>query len=181
MSREQIILLVAAAIVVAWMVGAYNRLLGLRAAVAGAWKQVDEALQQRGDAIAPLVSALRTPLSGEHRALDALLAAQLQVQAAAAAMRARPVAASLAAALIGAEAAMASASSRVLALLDQQDGLRRDESVAPYASVLGESVGRLTFARQLFNDAAQAYNDALHQVPTRLLSRFFGFQAAGRI
>ncbi|MDE2453595.1 MAG: LemA family protein, partial [Burkholderiales bacterium] len=109
------------------------------------------------------------------------LAAQLQVQAAAAAMRARPVAASLAAALIGAEAAMASASSRVLALLDQQDGLRRDESVAPYASVLGESVGRLTFARQLFNDAAQAYNDALHQVPTRLLSRFFGFQAAGRI
>jgi LemA protein len=40
---------------------------------------------------------------------------------------------------------------------------------------------RLAFARQLFNDAAQTYDAALVQFPTRLLVRLFGFGPAGRL
>jgi len=181
MSDAQIAVLVAAAILVFWMVGAYNRLVAMRTAIGSAWQLVGEVLAKRGDAVLALVAALREPLAGEQGALDALLAAEKQVRNAAVALGARPVMAPLAGALIAGEAAMASAASRVLALLEQHAELRTDAAVAPQVAVLNDSVSRLAFARQLFNDAAQAYNDAAHQFPTRLLVQMFGFGPAGRI
>ena len=181
MSDGQIALLALAAVLVFWMVGAYNRLVALRSAIGSAWLLVGEVLAKRGDAVNALVLALREPLADEHGALDALLAADAQIRAAADALRANPVAAPPAAALVAAEAAMASASSRVLALLDQHRELRADVVVAPHAALIGDSQARLIFARQLFNEAAQAYNAAARQFPTRLLTRLYGFGTAGRI
>jgi LemA protein len=181
MSNGQIGVLVAAAILVFWMVGAYNRLVTLRSAIGSAWQQVGEVLARRGEAVALLAASLREPLAAELGALDALLSAQAQLQAAAMALGARPVAASLAAALTAAEAAWASAASRVLALLEQLPELRAEPGIGPQAAVLVECVARLAFARQLFNEAAQAYNSAARQFPTRLLTRLFGFGTAGRI
>jgi LemA protein len=180
-SAAQVAALAAAAVLVFWMVGAYNRLVALRNQVGAAWAQLDEVLQRRGAAVLPLVGALREPLVGEGAALDALLAAQAQVAAAADAMRPRPVIAEAAQALSRAEALMAAASARVLALLDLQAELRRAEAVAPHAQALAEAEPRLAFARQLFNDAVQAYNDAARQWPTRLLTRLYGFGTAGRL
>jgi len=181
MSHTQIAVLAAAAVLVFWMVGAYNRLVALRNAIGAGWQHVDEVLRQRGAAIVPLVAALREPLAAEHGALEALLAAERQVRGAADALGARPVMASLAAAFVGAEAGMASASSRLLALITQQPELGASDAVAPHRKVLEETAARLAFARQLFNDAAGAYNAAARQFPTRLLVRLYGFGTAGRI
>lgn len=181
MSGAQIGWLVAAAVVAFWMVGAYNRLVALRNRIGKAWALVDEALRGRGEAVAALVSALRAPLAAEQGALDALLAAQAQVRAAADALGARPVLGALAGAVVAAETSMASASARVLALLDAQAALRAEPAVAPHAQALRDSVQRLAFARQIFNEAAQAYNDAVRQFPTRLLARLYGFGTAGRL
>jgi LemA protein len=84
-------------------------------------------------------------------------------------------------ALVLAEALMAAASARVLALLDLQAELRCTEAVAGPALALREAEPRLGFARQLFNDAVQAYNDAARQWPTRWLTRLYGFGTAGRL
>jgi len=181
MSDTQIAVLAAAAVLVFWMVGAYNRLVALRNAIGSAWQQVDEVLRSRGEAIPRLVAALRQPLAAEQGALDALLAAERQVRSAADALGARPVMASFAAAFVGAESAMASASARVLALVAQQPELGASAEVAPHRSVLEQTSGRLAFSRQLFNDAAGAYNAAARQFPTRLLTRLYGFGTAGRI
>jgi LemA protein len=40
---------------------------------------------------------------------------------------------------------------------------------------------RLAFARQVFNEAAEAYNAAISLFPTRLLVPMFRFGRAGRI
>ena len=181
MSTAQIVTLGLAALLVFWMLGAYNRVMALRNAIGGAWQQVDDTLQKRGAAVAPLAAALREPLAAEQRALDALIAAQTQVQAAADAVRLRPVQAERVAALTGAEAAMRAATSRVLALLDQHPGLLEDEAIAGPVRVLREAEPRLGFARQLFNDASQTYDTAVQQFPTRLLARLYGFGAAGRL
>lgn len=171
----------AAAVVLFWMVGAYNRLIGLRDKVAAAWQQVDEALQRRGESVAPLVAALRDGLVGEGAALDALLSAQAQVAAASDGLRPRPVVADATQALLRAEALMAAASARVLALLDLHPDLQATAAVAPHAQALRDAEPALSFARQWFNQAAQAYNDAACQWPTRLLTRLFGFGTAGRL
>jgi LemA protein len=181
MSAGTIAALLVVAVLVFWMVGAYNRLVGLRNRIGSAWQQVDEALQRRGEAVAPLVAALREGLVGEGAALDALLSAQAQVAAAADGLRPRPMLADSTQALVLAEALMAAASARVLALLDLQAELRCTEAVAGPALALREAEPRLGFARQLFNDAVQAYNDAARQWPTRWLTRLYGFGTAGRL
>ena len=40
---------------------------------------------------------------------------------------------------------------------------------------------RLRFARQLFNEAAVPYDEAITTFPTSLLVRAFRFEAAGRL
>jgi LemA protein len=181
MDTQQWAALALAAVVMFWMIGAYNRLVAQRNAIGNAWARVDEALQQRAAAAAPLAEALMRPLAAEQGALQAWTAAHALAVRTAAAMSAQPVSVDHATAWLAAESALAAASARLFALLEQQPDWARDETVAPWAAAWREGQGRLPFARQAFNDAAQTHNDALAMFPTRLLAPMFGFRPAGRI
>ena len=181
MNTQQIGLLALAAVLVFWTVGAYNRLVALRNAIAQAWAKVDEALRQRQAAAEPLLAALREPLGAEQGALDAWLTAGTEAGRAAALMGSKPVVQAHALAWAAAEAAQAAAASRVFALLEQQSELRLQEPVATQALAWRDATKRLGFARQLFNETATPYNEALRTFPTRLLVGFFRFGPAGRV
>ncbi|MBK6471600.1 MAG: LemA family protein [Betaproteobacteria bacterium] len=181
MSAEQIGLLALAAVLMFWAVGAYNRLVQLRSAIAGAWAKVDDALRQRSAAADALQAALREPLAAEQGALDAWQAALAEAARAASALGAKPVVAAHAVAWVAAEAALSAAASRVFALLEQQIELRQPGAVASQVQVWNEASQRLRFARQLFNEVAAPYDDAIATFPTRLLVRAFRFKAAGRL
>ena len=181
LSAQQLVALALGALLVFWMVGAYNRLVALRNAIGQAWAMVDEALRQRAAAAEPLLAALRGPLAGELGALDTLQAALAEAARAAASMAARPVVQAHAAAWVTAEAALAAAASRVFALFEHDVELRASAGVAGPATQWGEASTRLGFARQLFNEAAEPYNDALRLFPTSLLVGMFRFGQAGRV
>jgi LemA protein len=181
MTGEQLAVLLAAAVVVFWMVGAYNRLMAMRNAIGAAWTHIDEALRQRAEVAAPLVQALRGPLAAEQGALDALLAAHGQASDAAMAMSARPLVTASAAAWLAAETALAAAASRVLALLEQHAELRATPPVAAAVATWGQVEARLAYTCQVFDAAAAAYNEAAAQLPTRWLLPLFRFEAAGRL
>ena len=181
MDGRQLLLLALAAVLVFWTVGAYNRLVALRNAVAEAWAKVDEALRQRQAAAEPLLAALREPLAAEQGALDAWAAASTEAARAAAVMGSKPVVQAHALAWAAAEAAQAAAASRVFALLDQHTELRLQALVAAQALAWRDAMKRLGFARQLFNETAAPYNEALRAFPTRLLVRLFRFGPAGRV
>jgi len=180
-STQQLLLIAAAALLVFWTLGAHNRLVALRNAIIAAWAQVDEPLKRRAAALAALVAGLRAHLPDESGALDAALAAQSQLQAAADALGARPALAPRASALAAAEAALSAALSRLLALLEQRSGLAGADDLTPHVAALRDATQRLAFARQLFNDAVRHYNEAAQQFPTRLLAGLFGFGAAGTL
>ncbi|MBL8332338.1 MAG: LemA family protein [Rubrivivax sp.] len=181
MSGTQWALLVVAAVLAFWAVGAHNRLVAHRNAIADAFRHVDDAVQRRAAAATALADLARTALASEAGSLDAWLAAHTATRQAADALRARPVQAPLAAALAASEAPLAAATARVLALLDQHPSLTADASVAALGATLRETEARLVFARQLFNEAVQAYNEAARQLPTRWLARVLGFGTAGRL
>lgn len=181
MSGEQIALLAAAALVVFWVLGAYNRLVAMRNEIGQAWAKVDETLRQRAATVAALVTALREPLAAEQGALDALLAAQGASTQATEALAARVVSAPRAADWLRAEGVLTAAASRVLALVEQQAELHRHEPLMTLVHGWHEQQPRLAFARQLFNETAGTYDEALAQFPTRLLVRLFGFSRAGRL
>lgn len=178
MTAQTIVFIVLAALLVFWALGAHNRLMTLRSAIAAAWAQLDEPMQRRGHAVLSLTEALREPLADEGVALDSLHAAQQACAEAAQALRRRAQDAPRAKALAAAEAALAAALTRVLALLEPQAALRGEPVLASHLAVLHEAAPRMDFARQLYNDAVQAYNEALRQFPTQLLARLFGFAPA---
>lgn len=181
MSTAQVLGLIVVAVLAFWMVGAYNRLVALRNAIGSAWTQVHAAVRTRGEVVGPLVTALRVPLATESASLDAVLVAQSQVAAAAEAMAARPMLAASAGGVLETETAMASSVMRLLALLDLHQELMADAALSGLVTSLRDAEPRLAFARQLFNEAAQEYNDAARQFPTRLLARLYGFGTAGRL
>jgi LemA protein len=165
-----------------WALGAYNRLVAMRNGVAAAWAQADEALRRRAEGTEPFVAALRLPLAAEQGALDALLAAHAGAARAAGVMSARPLAPASALAWAEAERHLGAAAARVFSLAEgQAEALAGNEAVIAARRAWAEGEQRLTFARQLFNDAAAAYDEAIAIFPTSLLSPAFGFRAAGRV
>jgi LemA protein len=179
---SRLLVLGIAAVLMFWMVGAYNRLVALRNAIGQAWAQVDEPLRRRREVLQALADALRPELPDEAASLEALEGALLQVQAAADAVRARPVVARLTATFKTAEEVLVTALARVVAVLEHHPALRDETpAVAQALQALNEVEPRLAFGRQLFNEAAQAYNEAARQFPTRLLTRMYGFGLAGSL
>ena len=181
MSVEALSYLALLAVLGLWMLGAHNRVTALRAAVLAAWAAVDQALGRRGQALASLLAAVAQPLASESAALDAVAQAQAQVLAAQDQVRRAPVMHPAVADLSKADAVLAAVLVRLLSLVDQQPALRADETVRNALAGLKEVPAQLAFARQTFNQAGAAYNQATRQFPTRLLRSVLRFGEAGRL
>lgn len=165
-----------AAMLLFWVVGAYNRLMRLRGAIGAAWAQIDELLARRSAALGPLLAALQAPLADEAGTLAALQAADARQREAALGVRARPSHPPALMAWVLAEAALASPLARLQALVEQQPALREDEQVQPLLRQLAELAPRLAYARTLFGDAARVYSEAVAEFPTRIVARLFGLR-----
>jgi LemA protein len=184
MTAHWLVQLAVLAVVVFWIVGAYNRLMRLRNAVTSAWAQVEPALARRSEAMAAVIELVREPLAAEAVTLQALAEADTRTRQAAEAVRAARARASEVTQWVAMEAALASPAARLRALIELQPSLLHDSlqapKLAPALKEWIESEPRIGFARQTFNEAVQAYNHALHQWPTRLITAVFGFSGAGR-
>jgi LemA protein len=179
MTAQLLFALALAAVLVFWTLGAYNRLVGLRNLIGQAWAKVDEALRLRGQAVWPLLARVQLPLAAEAGALRATDVALNEATRAAQQMSAGPVVATHASEWVAAEAGLAAHASRLFALIEQHADLRDASDVVGHTSAWREAAQRLGFARQNFNEAAGAYNQACAIFPTRLLVRLFGFGPAG--
>ena len=162
-----------------WMLGAHNRVVALRTAIVTAWGQVETTLQDRLQALATLRAAVDPRLPNEQAALDAVSNAQALLLQAGNALGSRPTDPAGAESLARAEAALAPALVRLSSLIEQHADWRDEPDVAGPLATLRELAPRWQFVRQMYNDAATAYNAAIRQFPTRLLTRVFRFTPAG--
>lgn len=181
MTTRELLLLGAAAVVVFWMVGAYNRVMALRNRIVQAWAQVDEPLRRRRETLPPLLELLRAEWPEQRAAVEAVAQAQQQAAAAGDTMKAKPAHAEAAAQFVAAEHELASTLERLRTLLAPHEAVATREDVAGPLRELQEADQRLAFARQLFNDAVATYNTAAHQWPTRLLVLLYGLKDAGTL
>jgi LemA protein len=173
------------AVVLFWIVGAYNRMVRLRAAIVSAWEQIVAALVKRSEAMAAVADAVREPLSAESGTLQALADADAKQRGAADGVRQARARIANVSLWVGAEAGLASPASRLRALIELQPTLMHESDKAPQLraalAAWGEAEPRIQFARQGFNDAVDRYNKAIHQLPTRLIASPLGFRSAGRV
>ena len=185
MTSHWLFQLVALAVLLAWVVGAYNRMVRLRTAIISAWEQIVAALVKRSEAMAAVVEAVREPLASEAATLQALAEADAKQRAAADGVRQARARIADVSLWVNAEAAVASPASRLRALIELQPTLIHESAQGPQLvaalAAWRESEPRLLFVRQGFNDAVDRYNTAIHQWPTRLIASPLGFRSAGRI
>ena len=177
--------LVLLAMLFAWVVGAYNRMVRLRTAIISAWEQIVASLVKRSEAMAAVADAVREPLAAESATLQALAEADAKQRAAADGVRQARARIADVSLWVSAEAGLASPASRLRALIELQPTLvhESDKGAQLTAALTAwrEAEPRLLFARQGFNDAVDHYNKAIHQMPTRLIASPMGFRSAGRI
>lgn len=161
-----------AAIVVFWIVGAYNRLVRLRSDLVARFGAVDERYRQRHALIERQIDLLATALAAAAPRLEALGAACRQADTAREHARSHPGAASVVTSLRVADAILADARSR----LPVQSVPGTD--LPDLNARLATCDTALAFARGEFNAAVAAYNEAVREFPTLLVARLFNFRAA---
>src|SRR5260370_27040827 len=73
-----VILLILVAVIVIWMIGAYNGLISLKNQTLNAFKQIDVQLKRRHDLIPNLVNAVKGAMDFEKSTLEAVIQARNQ-------------------------------------------------------------------------------------------------------
>jgi LemA protein len=175
MSVTQWVLLGLVLVLVFWAVGAYNRLVRLKNAIANAFGQIDVQLKRRYDLIPNLVEVARRYLAHESQTLEAVIAARHQARSAEQVAATSPLSATALGQLAGAEAVLGGALGRLMAVVENYPELKADETLRELSEELASTENRVGFARQAYNDQVLAFNDAAAQFPTLVIARLFGF------
>lgn len=181
-----------------WALGAYNRLMRLRSAVAQSFGSFD-AHMVRLVALLSEFGAAQAVRRGSLVAGDthdgdaeaaALQGATNQLSASLAVARARPLHPGAMAALSAARDVLHATWHRAALKLQAPSMAHGAESASPAVDAAAgpTSVWQLRWdehvlqneqATQIFNDAVQQYNAGIAQFPANLLAKVFGFKAAG--
>jgi LemA protein len=154
-----LILLVIVAVIVLWIIAAYNGLIALKNQVANAWKQIDVQLRRRHDLIPNLVNTVKGAMDFERNTLEAVIAA-----------RNKAVAATGVAQTAKAEGELTQALGRLFALTEAYPDLKATGNVAQLQEELTSTENKIGFARQLYNDTATQYNTKQATFPTMLVA-----------
>jgi LemA protein len=167
-----LVALVALAVVI------YNRLVAARNAYRNAFAQIDVQLTRRHDLIPNLVETAKGYLSHERGTLEAVIAARNLAVAGLKNAVAHPDDPKAVQELAGAENALSGALGRLFALAEAYPDLKANQNMMQLSEELTSTENRVAFARQAFNDAVMAYNNAREMFPNSLVAGTFGFQPA---
>jgi LemA protein len=160
-------LLILVAVVVMWLIGVYNSLVGLRNQVQNAWKQIDVQLKRRHDLIPNLVNTVRGMMNFEQSTLERVIAA-----------RAKAVAATTVVQKGQAEGELTQALGRLFAVAEAYPDFKSNQNALQLQEELTSTENKIGFARQFYNDLVMRFNTAQQVFPANLVASSFGFSAA---
>jgi LemA protein len=153
-------------VVVAWLVGAYNGLVGSRNRVDNAWSQVDVQLKRRYDLIPNVVETVKGYATHEQQTFERVTRARSAAQAAESPGEQAE-----------AENFLTSALRQLFAVAEDYPELRASENFQGLQDELSETENRISVSRQIYNDTVLTYNNKVQQVPTNIVASMFGFGA----
>jgi LemA protein len=161
-----------------WAVGIYNGLVTLRNRFKNAFAQIDVQLKRRYDLIPNLVETAKGYLKHERETLEAVIKARNIAASAAQSVAANPADANAMRGLVGAEAGLAGALSRLMVVSEAYPDLKANQNMMQLTEELTSTENKVGFARQAYNDAVMAYNTAREIFPNVIFAGMFGFQPA---
>lgn len=174
-----LVIVVIAVVVIAWLIGIYNKLVNLRNQVKNSWSQIDVQLQRRYDLIPNLVATVKGYMTYEKGTLEAVINARNQAAAARQTLEhsGGPTAGSMKD-LLTAESALKGSLGNLFALAENYPQLKASEPMQRLQEELSSTENKIAFARQAYNDQVMGYNTAQQTFPTVMVAALYGHHAA---
>ncbi|MDP2913491.1 MAG: LemA family protein [Candidatus Omnitrophota bacterium] len=161
------IIVAAAAVLILWIVAAFNKLVLLKNQVLNGWKQIDVQLKRRHDLIPNLVETVKGAMKFEQTTLIQVIEA-----------RNRAISAQGIAEKAAQENALTGVLRQLFALAESYPDLKSNQNVARLQEELSSTENRIGFARQFYNDIATRFNIAQQVFPAGIIAKIFGFTSA---
>lgn len=181
MNTSLIILIVLAALAlfsVLFVVGLYNKLVGLRNRFKNAYAQIDVQLKRRYDLIPNLVETAKGYLKHERGTLEAVVAARNAAASANKGAAANPGDPAAMKKLAGAEGELSGTLGRLFALSEAYPDLKGNTTMMSLMEELTSTENKVSFSRQAYNDSVMTYNTQREVFPSSLIASTFNFTAA---
>ena len=161
-----------------WVVGTYNSLVTLRNRFKNAFAQIDVQLKRRYDLIPNLVEVAKGYLKHERETLEAVIKARNIAAAAAQAVAANPADGNAMKSLVSAETGLTGALSRLMVVSEQYPDLKANQNMLQLTEEMTSTENKVSFARQAYNDAVMAFNNAREVFPAVIFAGMLGFLPA---
>jgi LemA protein len=160
-----LVLLGIIVLVVVWLVGMYNSLVGLRNQVKNAWAQIDVQLKRRHDLIPNLVETAKGYMQHERGTLDSVTNA-----------RSRAMGADSVGDKAKAEGELSGAISRFMLVVENYPDLKANQNFLALQEELTSTENKIAFSRQAYNDQVLFYNNKIQMFPSSIIAGMFNFQ-----
>jgi len=159
-----VVLLILFGLLILFVIGIYNSLVGLRNQVDNAWSQIDVQLKRRHDLIPNLVETARGYMAHERGTFEAITKARSQ------AMGAKTVAEAA-----KAEGALTEALSKFMLVVENYPDLKANQNFLAVQEELTSTENRIAFARQNYNDQVLFFNNKTQMFPSNIIAGMFAF------
>jgi LemA protein len=152
-------------VLVFYVIGIYNSLIGLRNQVKNAWSQIEVQLKRRHDLIPNLVETAKGYMVHERTTFENITKARSQ------AMSAQSVGDKA-----GAEAMLSGAISKFLLTVENYPDLKANQNFLALQEELTSTENKIGFARQGYNDQVLFFNNKIQMFPSNIIAGMFNFK-----
>ena len=153
------------ALLLLYVIVTYNGLVRLRNRIQNAWAQIDVQLRRRYDLIPNLVETVKGYAAHEKGTFEAVTQA-----------RANAINAEGPAAQAQAENMISGALKSLFAVSEAYPDLKANQNFLSLQEELSGTEGRISYARQFYNDAVLRLNTKIQSFPSNILAGMFGFK-----
>lgn len=160
-----LVLLGIIVLIVVWLVGMYNSLVGLRNQVKNAWAQIDVQLKRRHDLIPNLVETAKGYMQHERGTLESVTNA-----------RSKAMGADSVGDKAKAEGELSGAISRFMLVVENYPNLKANQNFLALQEELTSTENKIAFSRQAYNDQVLFYNNKIQMFPSSIVAGMFNFQ-----
>ena len=156
---------VVVAVILIWIVAAYNSLVTLKKRVQNGWAQIDVQLNRRHDLIPNLVNSAKGYMKFEQETLQKVIDA-----------RSKALGAGSVKDKMDAENKLTGALGRLIAVFERYPDLKANQNVSSLMEQLTDTENKIAYARQFYNDIVTRYNTKIMIFPSNLIATIFHFE-----
>jgi len=160
-----IIILAVVAIILIWLIAAYNRFVVLKNRIDNAWSQIDVQIKRRFDLIPNLIETVKGYAKHEKKVFTDVTAARTAVMNA----TSLPEKAK-------ANNQLTSTLKSLFAVAEAYPTLQANQNFMMLQEELSGTESKIAYARQAYNDSVLSYNNGVQMFPGSMIAGMFNFK-----